>query len=88
MQKSSWLYGGIASLFLIPAFLGIPIGVANGTQFWLLYYVLRGSNPNLFDSGPEFLFWAGILVPLLISSYCFFKVLTSGKAVESDVKEY
>jgi hypothetical protein len=40
------------------------------------------------DSGPELLFWAGILVPLLISGYCFYKVLTSGKAAESDVKEY
>lgn len=81
MQRT-WLYGGIASLFLIPAFLGVPIGVANGTQFWLLYYVLRTDNPSLFDSGPEFLFWASILVPLAISGYCFYKLFTFKKTEE------
>jgi hypothetical protein len=82
MQKSSWLYGGIASLFLVPAFLGIPIGVANGTQFWLLYYVLRGDNPNMFDSGPEILFWILLLLPVLISGFCFYKLFSSKSADE------
>jgi len=87
MQRT-WLYGGIASLFLIPAFLGVPIGVANGTQFWLLYYVLRTDNPSLFDSGPEFLFWAALLVPLAISVYCFYKLFTFKKVDEDEVTTY
>jgi hypothetical protein len=48
----------------------------------LLYYVLRGDNPNMFDSGPEILFWILLLLPVLISGFCFYKLFGSKSADE------
>jgi hypothetical protein len=76
MTKSNWLYGGIASLFLIPLGLGIPIGSLNGQQYWLIYYILSGSKLV----GPVLTFWVIVLVPLVISGFCFWKLLRSLRA--------
>ena len=72
MQKF-WLFAGVASLFLVPALLSVPIAAKSDQTYWILYVVFRSGNPNVFDAPVEWFFWAEILLPIAFAAICFRK---------------
>ena len=72
MQKF-WLFAGVASLFLVPALLSVPIAAKAGQTYWILYVIFRTGNPNVFDAPVEWFFWAEIVLPIAFAVFCFRK---------------